>query len=668
MGPPPQPYPLTAKPETGESLRGYMHRLALRNGFPYFNWIMTDLRISQISTALREGQLEQLSILSGAPVQELRCRQESKVGRFHFFQGQRVGTPMVERQASRLCPACLRIQRIHKIIWDFMPISVCPLHGCPLTRNCPTCNTALHWRRNDLYRCPKGHDLLGQKLGQHADADAARLTGVRAICEHVGLHEGWQPVLIDLPLSIKQLPVRDFVHLLALLGRIAVDSDPARTKPSRDGASPELHLVLARGYRLARDWPNSLRDLLDGLTARSGDPNLLAKGTHPERKFLHGALARRKSPLAALVGREIWSYAREKRVGLNPGAFGFTPPDFDKTYVASTDARKMMGISLEAVYRIARDEGWHGADQVGDGKSIWLLRAEVDAWCQSHRGRIAEKHVARRLHVSPDVIFDMAQRGLFGQDARQRKCHSARNRWWALPKEVDIFLERLRASIRAVPLRDGDRCVSRMGLTKQAATRQISLGAVLEGILAGSIRAVELTAEDLSSLKFSLGDAVAYEGVLPRPAGEAPGVCHSLTSAGKLHRLGFHHLSRAVDLGLIETEEPRRAGRRLRIREDAIERFLERYTTIGLLARRFKLSPASLRHALKRSGIAPYGQAANSHDTAQFYAWDAIRSFGTQKLLRGVRKDEGRWERAGYSQGRSRHEKSLEAAWRQLAP
>lgn len=634
----PQAYPLRLSPTPGESLRGYMHRFALRNAIPYINWIVTDLGLQNISTALTTGQIARLSAMTGTPLEDLSDRQAIQENGETLLLGQRVSLSMVERQASRLCLKCFREQPYHRLIWDFLPVSICPIHGTPITRQCPECGAVLHWRRNYLHKCPAGHDLLKERQAARATKDPALLVGVRVICARLGVYKSFAPA--SLPWSEQELPVWDLIDMLELLGRLSSHHlDKVRRSTRSIYDSDDYHLTLSRGHQIASDWPGAFHGILDQQTASAGCL-WLADSSHPVRKALHGQLCRQERPYRQILGPEIWRYAEANGITLSSGAFGSSPTDFEQTFVSSTKARGLMQVSTEVLHRIARKEGWSGAGQLSTGKFVWLRRRDVDAWCRNHRNGISATKLARRFHTSQSAILEMAQLGLFGSEARDRQPAQLKARWHALPAEAHRFMDQLRGALTRKSEEDVN-YVNWIGFTKRPESRSLKISDVVAGVIRGQVCGVSMVEESLSSLRFRLNDALALARL--RISEDSPASLEDIKLPLRKVKERFHveypFLMRAIALGLLPADEQRFGPVRFWIRPSDMEDFLKRFTTIGLLARQFGKSAPSLWAALRHLNVHPYGADGSNPRVPKLFALSDIHAAGLQRIVAASKKE-----------------------------
>jgi len=164
--------------ERGESLPGYLLRLAEANGY---GGIREFLRIADVSphkslraqllqlrtdahTLARIGRIAVGDARHLDPFLAEALPADPGLGppEALFFEERRVDVDALYPARSPVCPACLADGGIAREEWDLAPVTVCAVHGTVLIDACPTCGAALEWSRPQLLYCGQcGADLRG---------------------------------------------------------------------------------------------------------------------------------------------------------------------------------------------------------------------------------------------------------------------------------------------------------------------------------------------------------------------------------------------------------------------------------------------------------------------------------------------------------------------------
>jgi len=636
-------YPLRQPLEAGESLRSFMHRLVETNALPYYNWLIADLGMTNVYTPLTPDQLKRLSVISRTPASQFAARQGTTVNRKVVMLGHRVPPAMTERYVSRICLPCFRMGTYHRLVWDFTPVTVCHIHGCRLVGECPACGSPLDWRRNLLGECPNNHSLLDPALDQRLTfAPPAELAGTRAVQECLsGERDG--PHLSKVVLNAN-LSLSDLVEMLEVLGNLGeADSGlPSRDEKLRYRVA-HYHQILNRGYAIASNWPHGLYHALDSIGESLGNSVFLADPAMGCRELLNRQLVTRaRRTYAKVISQALWNYAEAKGIGLSPGAFGYTPPDFHERFVVATAARNIVKKDIVALGRIAKREKWIGAAQLATGKQAWLKHSDLQDWLDRHPVTISPNAAAKKLRVTRPTVLAMNERGLFGSAAKQRARESSPLR--LLQAEFEVFT----ASLKSVPLearRHANSDYVNWGqFSKRPHSETISFADVLAGVLDQSIRVSSIDAGNLPVLRFNLADAISLATQKSKDRMVAIGPNEVPITIGTVvsrYRIGWYHLRRAISLGLLKIDDKRFKLTKAWITDRALKAFFSDYITSALLASAHNKSGISLARTLIRMGVKPHQPEQGLYPSMHIYAWKDIHAVGLPKIM-GQVKDKKR--------------------------
>jgi hypothetical protein len=226
----PKRLPLRCEPIAGESLSGFVHRLAERNG----------VRPSALLRILGERLpiygnprlLERLATLADWDVTELAAmgtsRSTLKTGPdphpyapwASVFLGQIIISLQLRGRRRAVCPTCLAEEGYHRAWWELHFVGACPIHRCGLLSLCPACNEALDWNTSSLTSCRCGQDMRRESVEEWhpirlraTDYIAARLAGRRPD---------------DEPACLRELPLLHTIELLRFFGALAGGVPPGQ--------------------------------------------------------------------------------------------------------------------------------------------------------------------------------------------------------------------------------------------------------------------------------------------------------------------------------------------------------------------------------------------------------------------------------------------------------
>lgn len=259
-----RPYPLRIAPAEGESLPGFVLRLAQRNRLPNGKWLRDDIGLRYGQNEWSDENFRRLATLSGQPEEALRRLHHPlrADGTVQFKTGF-VDKFMLERWVMRYCPVCLDEQGHHQSIWFLRFVTVCPWHGARLIEQCPSCSRRLPWRRPKLLECACAAPLPVGPIPAQEIVPADELLGVRLLYEKCGVVHGAPSLLDRLPDMIRGLGLEDFITLLWFIGNTRNDF---KAHKSRTGflrtPDADAHLALRHAFDLATDWPRRFHQWL----------------------------------------------------------------------------------------------------------------------------------------------------------------------------------------------------------------------------------------------------------------------------------------------------------------------------------------------------------------------------------------------------------------------
>jgi|GEM_PF-3709834 hypothetical protein len=240
--------PLRLAPHPGESLAGFVMRLATRNLFSSPSWIADVAGIAFPGLQTHDCDLRNLSVITGVDERTLRgmasWRETDDV--VHFRGGLIVPQRLFPLETRRFCPICMEESPYHRAIWDVKPLDVCPLHGVKLESAC-RCGRPVTWQDQAVDRCE-----CGSLLSQHPTRNAGDKVG--ALCTQIWRLADIVPGPLSMPRSFWDGPLNQTLEVLASVGSFVVGEANASGKT--------LLELAAEGLALLEDWPHSYSALV----------------------------------------------------------------------------------------------------------------------------------------------------------------------------------------------------------------------------------------------------------------------------------------------------------------------------------------------------------------------------------------------------------------------
>lgn len=262
--------PLRLAPIKGESLPGFMIRLAERNGVSRPQTIAKALG-SPYSTlqAAALGPFDLLPVSDGAgvPIETLASMTYWPTGHGNElgFLDATIDPEMISLKHRKACPACLSEEPFHRAVWDLRLVTACPVHQVRLISTCQECDRRLRWHTASIANCLCGADLRRVSTEPVSSTELDGLSLIYAVLGLNGFEDKRTGPVADL----------DFKDLLALMLHLGWFGSGARKRfapvlLSRGDLAPHQYLQI--GFMACQDWPTSFSHYLEALCERSTAP------------------------------------------------------------------------------------------------------------------------------------------------------------------------------------------------------------------------------------------------------------------------------------------------------------------------------------------------------------------------------------------------------------
>src|SRR5579859_240322 len=261
-------FPLGCTPHPGESLPGFLVRLAHRMRINDVRKLAGELGVRQPVIAPSEAVLNRLAQLASCSPSDLSQLAYQPAERALVrYPGSSISPAFLSLMPRRYCPKCLAEAAWHRAAWDFALLTCCPKHGILLQAHCSFCDRPVGWSAPNIAICVCGRTLAdGLHLcGNSDDIRAASMISDLA-CRHP------VPWLAEEFLGHSRA---ELVQAVFSLGILIFDWRQPRSmagEVAQDARS--LSIAVALGVGCLADWPKRLRGHLEHLIGTTkGAPN-----------------------------------------------------------------------------------------------------------------------------------------------------------------------------------------------------------------------------------------------------------------------------------------------------------------------------------------------------------------------------------------------------------
>lgn len=580
--------PLSLVPRSGESLPGFLVRLAGRSRVHGIGGLVRLAKLRQPGSALERADLSPLARLVGCDPGVLAGMVYVPADRpaHHRFSGGLVHREQIDLRRRRACPACLREADHHRDVWDLSLAGCCPTHALLLVSACGRCSAPLHWQTTSLTRCDRcGADLLSGPEAACTGSEASATQDFQALA--IGDPVPW------LPASLRDADRSDLMRLSMALGMVASGWEGQRRPECVAGAGPAAAArIVAGGVAVLRDWPTALEEILR-CAARDAD----ARGG---RFGARRGLGNLYDLLVGLPGGVIRDAVAEVARGVlasdpvtasrlrKSRLLALVAPD--GAPLSLKDAARALGTTGQRVKRLASAGALAVSGVEGRGLPAAVDPAAVKALAARRARLVNMRQAAALLAVSRDRLRRLVEHGML---APVHRATEDRLGSWAFDvRDLAELLRRLEA--RLAPGGGGE-TVGFEAAVEAARRRGIGLADFLRLALECDLRPTAIDAGQigLKRLRFSAREVRA----LCR-ATEAAGSALTLQAAAELLGLKWEQVRHLVRVGLLRAKD---GG----VPVMEVHAFAREFVAASELARERRTSPRAVMGWLRAVGIRP---------------------------------------------------------------
>ena len=521
--------PVRAAPAVGESLQGYLLRLAEANGYRV-PWIMRCASIPR-TYASTPFDLGLTSLVFDTPADAIfnaACWPVPGRPGLRRLGGQNVPAALVFATRKRVCPACVSSDAIVRQIWQVIPVVACPKHGSLLVDECPACVRPLNFLDVPIGGC---------RCGWRIDAARQPVASSAAICVAAFLHRaagGEEPRHGEAPVIGLEAAAR-LVWLIA--------------GPEEDGRWRSVHMskpsvvttaaLLEAAAPVLLDWPAGLHQwLAERRRDVSGRVGLSAEfGTWYGR--LSNVL---RVPGCEAVAEETrsWLLRRWGRRTLKHSSF-LAASDCTDAPMTIREAATRLTVSPTTVTRMIADGRLRGNSRpMGRRTQRRILQSEVERGLQESLATLDAQSISNRIGLSVAMVARLRRKGLLRAKAVSVGGKKAFRYEEAAIGELTARLAEVAIVGRRpdIPLR----------LTDLPARRQVQTVSALDRVLAGTLRCFHAPNSEDARLLASYVVS-AEDLIVPQAASENGGM--SVREAAKVIGVSVRMIPVLVNCGCI---------------------------------------------------------------------------------------------------------------------
>jgi hypothetical protein len=600
----------TPSPYYDESFKSYLLRISEENGFfDKVSWILELAGIKKKDIVMQNEALKQNQDLRaflrliGINAEELESSVHRSISLNLDSQKeqtirQKISRYMIRTDRPKYCPACLREGNYFRWIWDYAPVTACPIHKCLLYDECPSCLIRLTWRRSQLGLCNCGYEFKTAPLIHIRNEGMFLVNQIYALC---GMPMSSEEDKSDNPLYSLDLPyLLNVVFFMA--GQIHGIVDIKGKTAATSFRNIHLHYYLMDGFSVFENWPTRFFRFLEELRIRNNgngestgirqdfgsfNRNLLNHFHDSEFDFM-------KTVYGIYLSQQ-WDggYLNQKHKILSK------QPICHKKYVTKQHAQEILHVKEKELKRLLETGRMIGITRKMKSRTMYLLEYNsVQAYVKNSKECYVDlPETVMILGIGHEAVAKLAKTGLLGSN------YGKGNSWRFQRIAVEDLLRRIEEKIKKY---DGDaqEILDMRTVLRKLTGSKLCIINYVQGILAGDlVPCGRGTKKGLAGLLHTKRNITEYLGSKLRHERRN---LYSLTEVAPMMGLKEEVAYFLAKKGLFSiAAETNGTQRNKFVTIEAIDSFNATYTTLTELAKKNYTSPKCLVRILIRYGIEP---------------------------------------------------------------
>lgn len=489
---------ISIEPNIEENLIGYIVRLTEANDYDTPSWI---LQLSGIKKYLhskcnfvRNGSIDLsgLAQLTGQSTDSLSPLQYARVstepfGEGYLMHGSPVPQYMIRVNKPKVCPECLDETGYARKVWDFAPLTACPLHQRLLLEDCPSCCVPIRWSRKNLSICHCGFDWRKTSRTPVQGYELKVSEYVYKSCKLIkhDLTEG--PTTNDNPLL--GLDLHAFSSALFFIASQLdgiIDTKGKHLAPSAN--NPKLHTLLSKSFKVFENWPENFIGFLNWRRAQNPD-SISVKGLRRDFAQYKSALyLQLSSSKFDFIRAAFENYLISEWVGGNASAISRVNKSsgIERKYLSRREVKETLRISISSIEQLIVSKTLKAViHRHKKGRLILIEAASVNAlWVRLEKA-LGIKQVETILGLTSKRIKELVVTGLL--HPFRGPTIDGYSDWKFDSSEVEALWRDLERSVKSNSAKDHCEKIDFLMALRMFRRFNIDIGHFLKAVISGKV-------------------------------------------------------------------------------------------------------------------------------------------------------------------------------------
>lgn len=576
-------------PHEGESLHGYLLRVANGNGYTTPRWL-----------ADVPDFVEAVTTWFGTSLFGRRPKWFES-GDVRDFSPSTLSERSLLGSHARYCPECLLADGYWHFEWELIFYTACSLHRRVLVDQCLKCKKPLAWTRSRFLQCNCGAHLLegcGQ-LGHHDEV---------LLCHQIGMSLAREARLAYAPMTLfhgllHEMSVKCLVSLISTLGGGANLSAHARkiTSFKVSDLTDARRLVCRTAYLLG-EWPRRFQSYVrDAVTVRK-DRNRATQYFSHKARFSAAILVAHQNPELTFLLDAYRAVMREGAVGTLDLRHSWANAEDreQQQYLPLVKAAKRLSVSLTRLRELFEKGHAEGFVKAGGGKRTFIVidkasLVQTEAFLDS---LISRRTASRLLGISDQRVGQLADAELLPsislRDGAGYKRLYQRHVVIKFGKTLSAHVDPCQCSREVISMET----ICRIYLE----SNHVFLS-FIRAIQSKQLRPVGMNTfgRGIGALVFSVAAYNEWQTALA-PRDRCMTIVEAAQDLGVKQEVAYH----LVRCGVLSFTIATRQKKRFRvISPDALDAFRQRFVSSVEIAQQWNTSPTTVVHILLDANVRP---------------------------------------------------------------
>lgn len=582
----------------GESLKSYLMRLSMVNGYESISWIYILSNISRRSTYFLSPRnndlriLEELSRLSSSELWNLTFVNEFDDYLTENNYSKLIYKTGLSSKYSKVCPQCLEEEKYEKKLWDLSINLACHKHGTLLINKCCNCHKLISSTRSSIEHCTCGYALKDLPILQASN----HIIEIAKLLHHSSIEKADTKLFQKNPLQVLSL-----IHIVSLLTffsrQMSIYLGYTNLSNKVSTIDKNSQQLLNDTFNIFFNWPHNYYAFLDKLQknrgVREGGARLQLSGVYIgiHRKFT--------LPIFSFLRDEFYNYMQTNKNRTYKIVRSKISRNEETNFLNFIETTKILGMKPDKVKKLVENNILDGTYKIFNGHEQVLIRKDsIERYKNLMDSNLSLKAVSKYLGITTKKILELQKEGLIKAIIGP---HIGLKEWLFSKESTQNLLTNLLRIDRNDETTSGNKAIDFSQALRYAAQYGMKINDFINLISNKVISPVNIQKDNigLNQLKFNIEEVVEeFKKWRLENSNE-------LSSLDISHIIGenYDYIQMWLIAGLIKNNRENQG--RNRVSRECLLQFQENYISLNRISIKLNIHSTELRRVLLKHNIYP---------------------------------------------------------------